>query len=76
MPKIIRLNSRHYLIMNISNKQEFQQIEFNHSSDIDFQDFMNLYKKCTEQAYSFLLINVTLASDNPLNFRENLLRRI
>ena len=76
MPKIIRLNSRHYLIMNISNKQELQQIEFNHSSDTDFQEFMNLYKKCIEQAYSLLLINVTLASDNPLNFRENLLRRI
>ena len=76
MAKIIRLNSRHYLIMNISNKQELQQIEFNHSSDIAFQEFMNLYKKCIEQAYSFLLINVTLASDNPLNFRENLLRRI
>ena len=39
--------------MKIPNKRELQQIAFNHSSDIDFQDFMNLYKKCTERPYSF-----------------------
>ena len=31
--------------MKIPNKNEFQQIALNHLSDIDFQDFMNLYKK-------------------------------
>ena len=41
--KNIRLNSTHYFIMEIPNKQEFQQIAFN----IDFKNFMNLYKKCT-----------------------------
>ena len=39
--------------MKISNKQELQQIAINHSSDIDFQDFTNLYKKCTAKPYSF-----------------------
>ena len=38
--------------MKIPNKRELQQIAFNHS-DIDFQDFMNLYKQCTEKQYSF-----------------------
>ena len=57
-------------------KGELQQIEFNHSSDIDFKDFMNLYKKCTAKSYSFLDIDATLASDNSLRFRENLLERI
>ena len=33
---------------------------------------MNLYKKCTEKPYSFLVTDVTLASDNPLRFRKNL----
>ena len=42
--------------MEILNKRELQQTAFNHSSYVDFQDFMNLYKKCTEQPYSFLLI--------------------
>ena len=30
--------------MKIPNKQQLQQIAFNHLSDIDFKDFMNLYK--------------------------------
>ena len=30
----------HYLVMKIPNKQEFQQIAFNHFSDIHFEDFM------------------------------------
>ena len=42
--KNIRLNFTYYFIMKIPNKQEFQQIAFNHSSDIGSQDFMNLYK--------------------------------
>ena len=50
--------------MKISNKRELQQIAFNHSSDIDFQDFINLHKRCIGRPYSFLVIDTTLASDN------------
>ena len=39
--------------MKIPNKQELQQIAFNHSSDIDFQDFMHLYKKSTAKPVLF-----------------------
>ena len=45
VPKNIRLSSTHYFVMKIPNKRELQQIAFSHSSDIDFQDLMNLYKK-------------------------------
>ena len=75
-PKNIRLNSLHYFITKIPNKGKLQQISFNHSSDIDFRDFMNFYKKCTAKRYSFLVIDATLALDNPLRFRKNLLERI
>ena len=61
MPKNIRLNSMLYFNMKIPNKRELQQIEFNHSSDIDFKNFMNLYQKCTAKPYSFLVIDATLA---------------
>ena len=37
---------------------------------------MNLYRKCDEKPYSFLVIDTTLASDNPSRFRKNLLERI
>ena len=45
-------------------------------SDIDFQDFLNLYKKRTPKPYPFSVIDATLASDNPLCFRKNLLEKI
>ena len=76
MPKNIRLSSTYYFIMKTPNKGELQHIAFNHSSDIDFQDFMNLYTKCSEKPYSFLIINTTLASDNSVRFRKNLSERI
>ena len=41
VPKDVRLSSRHFFIMKIPNKKELQQIALNHSSDIDFIDFMN-----------------------------------
>ena len=76
VPKNIRVNSTHSFIMKIPNKRELQQISFYHSPDIDFSDFMNLYKKCTAKPYSFLVIDSTLASDNPLRFKKKFLERI
>ena len=46
--------------MNIPNKRELKQIASHNSSDIDFQDFMNLYKKCTEKPYFFWLLIILL----------------
>ena len=73
VPKDVRLNSTHFFIMKIPNKRELQQIALNHSSDIDFKDFMKIYKKCTAEPYSFLVNDTTLPSDDPLRFRKNLL---
>ena len=39
VPKNVRLNSIHNFITKIPNKRELQQIGFNHSPDIEFQDF-------------------------------------
>ena len=76
VPKNTGLNLTHYFVMKILTKRELQQIAFNHSSDIDFQDFMNLYKKCTAKPYSSLVFDATLASDNYLRFKKSLLQRI
>ena len=64
--KDVRLNTTH------SNKRELQQIAINHSSDINTKDFANIYRKCTAEPYSFLVIDTMLASNNPLRFRKNL----
>ena len=60
VPKDVRLNSTHFFIMKISNIRELQQIPLNHSSDIDFEDFIKNYKKCTAETYSFLVNDTTL----------------
>ena len=56
VPKYVRLNSTHYLI----NKNELQNITINHSAYIDYKDFMNIYRECTKEPYSFLIIDTTL----------------
>ena len=72
-PKDMRLNSTHYLIMKINNKRELQNIAINHSADIDYKDFVKIYRKCTRKPYSFLTIVTTLPESDPLRFRKNLL---
>ena len=61
-----------FFIAKIPNKRELQQIAINHSSDINTKDFDNIYRKCTNEPYSFLVIDTMLASNNPLMFRKNL----
>ena len=61
--------------MKPPSKRELEHIAFNHSSDIDFEHFMNLYKKCTARPYSFLVIDTTPASDNSLCFRKNIFKK-
>ena len=72
VPKDVRLNTTHFFVMTIINKRELQQIAVSHLSDIDFKDFIKIYKKCTNIPFSFLVNDTTLASDNPLRFRKNL----
>ena len=62
--------------MIIPNKRELKQTVSHYSSEIKFQDFMNLYKKLTTKPYSVLVIEATLALDVPLYFRKNLFERI
>ena len=52
VPKDARLNATHYLIKKINNKRELKNIAFDHSADIDYQDF----KKFTENVQKNHLI--------------------
>ena len=73
VPREVRLNSTHYLVMKIHNKRELQEIAINHSSDIDYKDFMKICKKGTSEPYSFLTIDTTLPANDPLRFRKRFL---
>ena len=72
VPKDVRLNSTHYLIMKINNKRELQNIAINHSADIDHQDFIKIYRECTREPYNFLKTDTTLPACDLLRFRKNL----
>ena len=57
--------------MKIHSRRESQNIAFNHSSDIDYKDFMKIYRNCTKEPYSFSTVDTTLPADNPMRFRNN-----
>ena len=74
VPKDVRLNSTHYLIMKINNKRELENIPRSHSADIDYKDFVKIYRECTKEPFSFLTIDtILLPASDPLRFMENLL---
>ena len=72
VPKDVRLNSTHYLIMKTDNRKELQNIAINHSADIDDKDFMKMYRECTKEPFNFLTIDTTLPASDPLRFRKKL----
>ena len=56
--------------MKIHNKRELNNVATN---DIDYKNFMKIYRKCTSEPYSFLTIDTTLPTNDPLKFIKNLL---
>ena len=68
--KEVWLITSHFFIAKIPNKREVQQIAINHSSDMNTKDFANIYRKYTDEPYSFLVIDTLLASNNPLRFKK------
>ena len=68
VPKEARLNSTHYQIMKINNRKDLQQIAIDHSADIDYKDFLKIYRNFTNEPCSFFTIDV----HNPtVKFRKN-----
>ena len=58
VPKDVRLKTSHFFIAKTPNKKKLQQIAINHSSDINTKDFANIYRKYTDEPYSFLVIDI------------------
>ena len=72
IPKDVRLNSKHHLIMKIDNKKELQNIAINYAAFIDYEDFVKIYRECIKEPYSFLTIDTALSASDILRFRKNL----
>ena len=58
--------------MKINNKGELQNIAINNSADIDYGDFVKIYRECTKESYCFLTVDTTLPGGGSERFRENL----
>ena len=68
--KDVSLNSTLYLIAKINNRKDLQNIAINHSGDIDYNDFVRIYRECRRKLCSFLKIDATLPASDSLRFRK------
>ena len=57
------------MILKLNNKRELQNININHSSDIDCKAFVKIYRNCTKEPYNFLTIDTTQSVDK--RFKKN-----
>ena len=73
--KYLKIPKVYSLLYYENSKWKRTLITINHSSDIDFKEFMKIYLECTRESYSFLVNNKTLTSDDPLRFRKDLSER-
>ena len=56
-PKDARLNRTHYIIVKIGNKKELKSITEENSGHLDFKDFLKIYNYCTNEPYSFMMVD-------------------
>ena len=54
VPKDVRLNSTYYLIMEINNRTELENIAINHSADINYKDLWKFTGNVQENRILFL----------------------
>ena len=73
--KYLKIPKVYSLLYYENSKWKRTLITINHSSDIDFKEFMKIYLECTGESYSFLVSNKILTSDDPLRFRKDLSER-
>ena len=61
------------MFKRLCNFWNIASITSNHSFDIEFKDFMKLYKDYTKEPFSFFMNDTILPLDNPLRFIKNLI---
>ena len=72
VPKDVRLNCTRYNLLKLNNKRELQNIAINHSTDIDYKDFIKIYRVCTKEPFNFLTIDTTKNKKFITNFIDTL----
>ena len=72
IPKDVRLNCTHYIIFKLNNKRELQNIAINHSADIDYKNFIKIYRISASEHFNFLTIDTTKDNKFIKKFDETL----
>ena len=67
--KDARLNTTHYILMQIGNKKELKSIAEEKSGNLDYKDFFKMYNYCTSEPYSFMTIDAR--PNATMVFRKN-----
>ena len=67
--KDARLNSTHYLLTKIGNKNELRNFAEEKSGDVNYKDFLKMYNYCTKEPYSFMTIDARTTAT--MVFRKN-----
>ena len=67
--KDARLNSTHYILMKIGNKKELKRVAEEKSGHLDYKDFLKMCNYCTEEPYSFMLIDTRPTAS--ITFKKN-----
>ena len=70
--KDLRLNCTHYILFKLNNTTESTNIAINHSPDIDYKDFVKIYRICTKEPFNFLTIDTNKDNKFIRNFDETL----
>ena len=71
LDKILRV----ILLWKVQPIQSFDKSHFDHLSDIDSRDFINIYQECTAKSYLFLVTDTSLVSNNLLHLRRKTIRK-
>ena len=61
-PKDARLNSAHYILVKMGNKKELKSIAEENSGHLDFKNFSKMYNYCTDEPYSFMIVDTRPSS--------------
>ena len=72
VPKDVRLNCTHYILFKLHLKRELQNIAINRSADIDYKDFIKIYRYCMQEPFNFLTIDTTKDKKFIKNFNKTL----
>ena len=69
--KDARLNSTHYILMQIGNKKELKRIAEGKSGHLNYKDFLEMYNYCIKKPYSFMTIDARPTATIPFKKHFN-----